>query len=68
MAKIKPITFNFKLPEGLHIKAPDGVIFYLTSDNEPMTKVRLLEIYNPDSMLYIQETDEVIKLKDIFET
>jgi hypothetical protein len=66
MEKIKPI--KIKLPEGLHIKAPDGVIFYLTAGNEPMTKVRLLELYDPDSMLSIQETDEEIKLRDIFET
>jgi len=60
------ITFTIELPEGLHFKMPDEVMFYLTAKNEKATKARLSELYKPDTMLYIEETKENIKLEDIF--
>lgn len=56
------------LSKGLHFEMPKGVIIYLTDENEQVTKLFLTEQYNSETDVYIYETDEVIKLKDIFET
>jgi hypothetical protein len=53
---------------GIHIKAPIGVIFYLTKENEMATKALLYELYFKETELYIIETGENLKLEDIFNT
>ena len=56
------------LPKGLHLRTPAGLIIYLTDNNETVVKLFLHESYSSDAEVYIYETDETIKIEDVFET